>query len=71
MGEDYLKHHLPRQGQGLQDTEDEREPLVMPLQEKGAVTALSVTRGTSQKGSRKLKHMLTQKAEHRVSAKHN
>lgn len=33
-----LKHHLPRQGQGLQNAEDEREPLVMPLKEKWTVT---------------------------------
>lgn len=33
MGGGYAKPHLPRQGQGLQDAEDEREPLVMPLQE--------------------------------------
>ena len=35
------------------------------------VTGMYMTRGTHQKGEGKLKKTLTQKAEHRVSAKHN
>ena len=33
MGGGYVKQHLPRQGQGLQNAEDESEPPVMPLKE--------------------------------------
>ena len=43
----------------------------MPLKEQQVVRAQAVMGGTRHKDSGKLKYILTQKAEHRVSAKHN
>ena len=46
-------------------------PLLCHWNKNDMVTGMYMTRGTHQKGEGKLKKTLTQKAEHRVSAKHS
>ena len=46
-------------------------PLLCHWKKNDSVTGMCMTRGTHQKGYGKLKETLTQKAEHRVSVKHN
>lgn len=68
---DGVKAHSPRQGQGLQDAEDERQSLLVPLKGKQYGGRRVRDKRQTQRGSGKLKCTLTQKTEHRVSAKHS
>lgn len=43
---DYFKGYLPRQGQRLQNAEDECKPFVMPLKEKGSSSVNGMSAST-------------------------